>query len=224
MSLKAVIFDLDGTLLDTLDDLAAAANHVLQNVGAKALPVEDYRYLVGAGARKLILRLCRAAGLPQPDDARLEELLADYNAAYARGWHNKTRPYPGIRQMLDKLQEEGLKLAVFSNKPDSFTRLVIEHYFPDRPFAAVLGQTEGLPLKPDPAGVLHLCQKLGLAAEKVALVGDSAYDMQAAGRAGVLPLGVLWGFRTKEELEAAGAARLFAEPAELATFLLSTKE
>ncbi len=224
MPLKTIIFDLDGTLLNTLEDLADAANSVLEELGQAALPTEDYRYLVGAGARKLISRMLEAAGLPAADEQQLDELLAKYNAAYALNWHAKTRPYPGIRQMLNELRQNQLQLAVFSNKPDAFTQLVIEHFFPDQPFFLVQGQLEGVPLKPDPAALKLICQKLGRAVDEVALVGDSAYDMQAAVRAGVLPLGVLWGFRQKQELVAAGAASLFSQASDLTAYLLTRKE
>lgn len=221
MSRQAVIFDLDGTLVDTLQDLADAANQALQEQGLAPLPVQQYKTLVGAGAGNLILRCLAAAGVNgTPDPAQVAGLIEAFKAAYAQNWHVCTRPYPGISQMLLRLRRADLRLAVLSNKPDSFTQQVVACYFPDRLFDAVLGQTDTVPLKPDPAGALLLCRRLDCEPENTVLVGDTGTDMETAVRAGLQPVGVLWGFRSAKELLAGGARQVFATPADLVTWLL----
>ena len=194
MSQHAVIFDLDGTLVDTLGDLADAANQALQEHGIAPLPVQQYKMLVGAGARNLILRCLAAAGIRgTPDQEQVASLTETFKAAYQHNWHICTRPYPGISQMLQQLHHANLRLAVLSNKPDLFTQKVVARYFPDRLFDAVLGQTDAVPLKPDPAGALLLCRRLDCDPDKTVLVGDTGTDMETAVRAGLWPAGVLWG-------------------------------
>jgi phosphoglycolate phosphatase len=222
LSHRAVIFDLDGTLVDTLQDLADAANHALQEHGLDPLPVQDYRYLVGAGAKNLMMRCAAAAGVPEPfNDEQAGRMVDTFKAAYQENWHVCTRPYPGIAGLLERLADTGLRLAVLSNKPDAFTQQVTARYFPDKPFLAVMGQTEGLPIKPDPAGALFLCRKLGCRPEDTVLVGDTGSDMETAVRAGMVPAGVLWGFRESDELLSGGAQHLFADPEDLVTWLLA---
>lgn len=219
--MKTVIFDLDGTLLNTLDDLAAATNLALQNHGLPALPVDAYRLLVGAGARNLLRRAASAAGLKAAaDESMIDSLVKDFSAAYQQGWADKTRPYPGVQDMLDRLLAAGSRLAVLSNKPDAFTQLIVRHFFPDGPFSLVSGMRDGWPAKPDPSLALELCGQLGALPSETALVGDSDSDMQTAVRGGLTPVGVLWGFRDAEELMQNGACRLFADPAGLAGWLL----
>ena len=216
-----LIFDLDGTLIDTLEDLADAANLALQTCGLDTLPVEQYRYLVGAGARNLVLRCLAAVAADRADDEQLvRQLAARFKANYEQNWHRKSAPYAGIPQLVSRLVQAGCKMAVLSNKPDEFTQAVVRHFFPEKPFMAVLGQKEGLPLKPDPAGALLLCRQIGAEPSGTALIGDVGSDMETAKRAGMLPLAVLWGFRPAAELESAGAAWLFGHPDQLAAWLL----
>lgn len=219
---RAVIFDLDGTLVDTLQDLADAANRALQEHGLAPLPVQDYRYLVGAGAKNLMLRCAAAAGVPEPfDENQISQMVTTFKAAYQENWHICTRPYPGIDGLLEQLAHTNLRLAVLSNKPDAFTQQVTARYFPDQPFLAVMGQTDGVPLKPDPTGALLLCRRLGCRPEDTVLVGDTGSDMETAVRGGMTPAGVLWGFREAGELLAGGARHLFAAPDDLVTWLLA---
>jgi phosphoglycolate phosphatase len=217
----AILFDLDGTLVDTIQDLAAAANRTLQEIGLPALPAEDYRLLVGAGAHNLMARCCRASGMPlEPDDARADHLVGRFKAHYAQNWHACSQPYPGIEAALSRLTEARVPFGVLSNKPDDFTHQVVRHFFPDQAFAVVRGQRDREPLKPDPAIALELARQLGCQPSNCVLVGDSGTDMETAVRAGFLPVGVLWGFRDEPELRRAGAARLAENPDQLVTWLL----
>lgn len=206
---KAVLFDLDGTLTDTLADIAAAMNRALRLHGLPEWPVDAYRYLVGNGAKVLAERCVR-------DRQELASAVrADYQAYYET--HNlvETRPYDGVPEMLRGLVDRGLALAVLSNKPDADTRQVVRHFFPDVHFAVVRGQVEGVPVKPDPAGALAVAEAMGIAPEEFLYLGDTAVDMQTARAAGMQPVGALWGFRTEEELRESGAAALARTPMEL---------
>ncbi len=205
----AVLFDLDGTLLDTLSDIARCMNLALEQAGFPAHPRDAFRTMVGEGLRVLAARV-----LPQGsrDDASVESVMAGFSREYDRSWNRDTRPYPGVREMLDRLAGLGATLAVLSNKPHEFTVRCVDHYFPDAPFARVRGQVPGVPRKPDPAGALAIARELGLAPESFAYVGDSATDMKTARGAGMFPVGALWGFRTREEIQEAGARALAETP------------
>ncbi len=203
---RAVLFDLDGTLTDTLADIAAAMNRALGLHGLPPFPVNDYRYLVGDGAKKLAERAVRG---------RLDlqaAVLRDYQAYYET--HNlvATRPYDGVSELLQALDSCGLRLCVLSNKPDADTCRVVRHFFPGVPFADVRGQREGVPVKPDPTAALDVARKLDIPPEAFLYLGDTAVDMRCARAAGMRPIGVLWGFRTAEELTASGAERLIKQP------------
>lgn len=231
MPLKLVLFDLDGTLLDTLQDLADATNAALAGYGLPALPAEDYRLLVGNGVRILMQRSFAASsrlavgggdgGPERPDDA---VLVADFNREYDARWNCRTRPYDGITDLLPRLRAAGLRLGILSNKPDAFTRMVVAHYFPDSGFERVTGMRPDRPGKPDPTLALELCAHAGVRPEEAALVGDSSMDIQTALAAGMTPVGVLWGFRSAEELAGAGARRLARTPAALGDLLLALHE
>lgn len=206
---KAVLFDLDGTLTDTLQDIADAMNRSLRLHGLPEWPLADYRYLVGDGARKLAQRAVR-------DRQELALYVQkEYQAYYET--HNlvASRPYEGIPAMLRALQDAGLKLAVFSNKPDADTKNVVAHFFPDIRWTAVRGQMDGVPVKPDPAGALLTAQTLGEAPEHILYLGDTATDMHCAVNAGMIPVGALWGFRTEDELRKSGAVQVAAHPMEV---------
>jgi phosphoglycolate phosphatase len=212
MPCRAVLFDLDGTLLDTLEDLAHAANAALTACGYPTHSVPAYRMLVGAGVRKLFER-----ALP-PDKvtpAEIERCAAVFREAYARGWNIHTRPYDGIRDMLECVAQRGLAMAVLSNKPDDFTQRCVREYFPDVPFALVLGEKPGVPPKPDPTGARQIVAALGIPPEEFLYLGDTSIDMETARLAGMCPVGALWGFRSREELVGAGAAIVIARPGEL---------
>jgi phosphoglycolate phosphatase len=208
----AVLFDLDGTLLDTLRDIADACNRVLAERGYPPHPIEAYRYLVGDGARIL---WARALPEGQRDDETIDACLAAYIDEYARGWNMHTQPYECVGEMLDALVSRGVQLAVLSNKPHPFTVQCVETFLARWQFHTVRGQDEQFPRKPDPASALHVAEQLGTTPDRILYVGDTATDMQTATAAGMYPVGVLWGFRERAELEANGAKRIVAYPRDL---------
>ena len=204
----AVIFDLDGTLINSLDDLADCANSVLEEKGFAAHPADAYRYFVGEGMETLIRRAAPAG----TDDECLRRLVGRMRECYGRGWAEKTRPYEGVVSMLQALSALSLPLAVLSNKPDDLTKATVRHFFPEIAFAEILGSPPGGRAKPDPALALGLAAAFGVRPEQVLFVGDSRTDMATATAAGMFPAGVLWGFRPAEELLAHGAKMLLEKP------------
>ena len=217
MRYQAVLFDLDGTLLDTLADLAAASNRVLAAHGLKPYPVEDYRYFVGSGVRHLLECI-----LPKPlreEEAEIEAGIAAFQQEYAKNWQEHTKAYEGIAELLDYLSTNGYRLAVLSNKPQHFTELCVQTLLANWQFHSVLGQREGVPRKPHPAGALETARLLDLPPSAILYVGDTGVDMRTAQQAGMDAVGVLWGFRDAEELRATGAEILVQTPQELVRFL-----
>lgn len=216
MSYRAVLFDLDGTLLDTLADLAAAGNAALRAMGLPEHPVEAYRYFVGDGMERLVRRLLPAEC---GDAATLAACGARMRAEYAARWADTTRPYAGVAELLDALAARRLPLAVLSNKPDEFTQLCVARLLPQWRFEVILGAQAGWPRKPDPATALEIARRLAVPPADVLYLGDTNTDMQTATAAGMFAVGVLWGFRTANELLAAGARVLLAQPTELLDLL-----
>jgi phosphoglycolate phosphatase len=212
--MKALIFDLDGTLADTLRDIMDAMNHALAQRGLPAHGPDAYRQFVGEGASQLVRN-----ALPPGREALVPELLAAYRAHYLAHLIVHTQPYPGISELLSELQARGRPLAVLSNKPHELTTRIVTALFPAVRFVGVLGQRPDHPLKPDPAGALELCSALGHAPGDVALVGDTRTDMQTARAAGMIAIGVRWGFRDARELSEHGAHHVVAEPHELLALL-----
>jgi phosphoglycolate phosphatase len=214
MTIHGVIFDLDGTLVDTLGDIADSVNHVLASLSLPSHPIEAYRFMVGNGSRMLITR---ALG---PERQQLFEtvlkLQQDY---YPRHMCDHSRPYPGIAAMLSELQSRGIKLAVLSNKPHEHTRQMIEKLFGMDLFDAVIGQRPDIPLKPDPASALEIAKMLGLEPSQLAMVGDTAMDMQTGRKAGMATVGVTWGFRDRRELIDNGGEHIIDEPRQLIELL-----
>ena len=212
MPYKAVLFDLDGTLLDTLKDLADATNAALAELGLPGHPLEAYKQFVGDGLENLVRRAMRQEPL---DEALLARGIELTRHEYAGRWAEKTRPYPGIPDLLDGLGRRGIPMAVFSNKPDEFTRLCVTRLLAGWHFLAVQGATPELPRKPDPRGALAIAARMGVAPREVLYLGDTNTDMQTAVAAGMFPVGALWGFRTADELLAAGAAALAKTPTDV---------
>ena len=208
MKYKAVLFDMDGTLLDTLADMAAAVNHILSVHGYPLRTVEEVRAFVGNGARKLMER-----SLP-PDvtgDA-FEALLEEYRQWYEAHACVRTAPYPGVPAVLAALHRAGVRCAVVSNKPDGATRELAARFFPDLP---AFGQRDGIPAKPAPDMVYHALAELGVEASAAAYVGDSEVDVALARNAKLPLIAVSWGFRGREALEEAGAALVVDDAATL---------
>ncbi len=216
MTFKAIIFDLDGTLLDTLEDIAISANNVLERHDCPAHEVNDYRYLIGGGVRNLITQVL-------PEDRRTDKMITEFTDQfrdeYGINWNLNTRPYDGIIELLDDLSARHFKLAVHSNKPDTFTQKYIKELLPNCSFEMVLRQRSEIPRKPDPAGAQQIADFLNVSPVHILYIGDTATDMQTAIAAGMFPVGVLWGFRSKEELQKSGARELVEHPREILSLL-----
>ena len=196
MKKKLIIFDLDGTLLDTLDDLSAAVNYALELRGLPLHTVEEYRHMVGHGVRNLVQQALPVGA----DDAFIDSALADFKSYYQAHIDVHTRPYLGIPELLSALNEAGVKLAVASNKFQEGAEYLIRRFFPGIPFVAILGNRPGYPLKPDPEIVQEILRQADVAPEDALLVGDSPTDMHTAANGGIEALAVTWGYSSAEEL------------------------
>jgi len=206
---KAVLFDLDGTLLDTLEDLANSMNVILKAHGMNTFYTEEYKGFLGFGLEGLIRCV-----IPddQVSDELVEEFLADMKVEYGNRWAEKTRPYPGIPELLDELQKMGLKLVVLSNKMDDYTKIIIKTLLPDWQFDIVRGLKDNYPPKPDPTSTLEIAKELKIKPGEFLFLGDTDIDMQTANAAGMYAVGVTWGFRTADELKENGAKVLIDLP------------
>jgi phosphoglycolate phosphatase len=206
-NIHAVLFDLDGTLADTLADLANATNWALAQLGCPTHLLDAYRYKVGDGARELCAR-----ALPADKQHFMDEAARLMRACYDKHCFELTRLYDGIPKLVSTLAERRYKLAVLSNKPDDFTKRMIQHYFKPSPFNAVRGQLPNVPLKPDPTAALQIAAELGVPPGQWLYLGDTNTDMRTAHASGMYPVGVLWGFRDREELVESGAQHLVGKP------------
>ena len=211
--IQAALFDLDGTLTNTLQDIADAMNRALSLHGLPTWTTEEYKYLVGDGVRILAQRAVRD-----------RQELADAVRRTYQDWYGShsqvtTCPYAGVREMLAALSGRGIRLAVLSNKPHQDTARVVAHYFPDVAFDQVCGQREGVPVKPDPTGALAVAQPMGIPHEAFVYLGDTSVDMRCACRAGMHAVGVLWGFRPEAELWESGAEAVISRPMALMDLL-----
>jgi phosphoglycolate phosphatase len=212
MIFKGIIFDLDGTLADTLSDIAGSMNRVLRTHGYPEHPAEDYKLLVGRGLDNLVMQSLPAiARSPEVISVCLAEMTEDYNDNCLVN----TCLYAGIKELLLELSLRNLKLAVFSNKAEPLTHKIVTYLLGGIRFERVMGARPDFPKKPDPAGALFICEQMGIPPQTVIYMGDSDVDMMTALRAGMYGVGVLWGFRTREELQANGAKVLLKRPAEL---------
>lgn len=215
MKRQAALFDLDGTLLDTLDDLADSMNQILRENGMPDHPVDPYRHYVGDG----MLNLARRAAPAGTPDAVVQAMEARMNDVYAEKWKQKTRVYAGIPGLLGAMTRSGLKMGVLSNKPDPFTRLMIKHFFGDRSFDLVYGARPGVPKKPDPAAALEIAGEFRIDPENFLYLGDTDTDMRTGLAAGMFTIGVAWGFRPVGELREAGAMAIIDRPDQALEFL-----
>lgn len=195
---KLVIFDLDGTLLNTIADLAHSTNYALSKLGYPTHEAEQYPFMVGNGINKLFERALPEGEKTEENILRVRKEFIPY---YDMHNADDSRPYTGIPHLLSHLQAAGIQIAVASNKYQAATRKLIAHYFPEIHFTAVFGQREGIKVKPDPTIVFDILQLAGVAKENILYVGDSGVDMQTAANAGVAACGVTWGFRPRTELE-----------------------
>lgn len=216
MNFKALIFDLDGTLLDTIGDLTDSMNLTLSRFGFKGHDQEAYKYFIGDGIEALAQRAL-------PPENRDEEMVARCVKAmreeYALRWDKKTRPYPGIPQLLDTLTQKGWPISILSNKPDDSTRLVVAKLLSRWSFQIILGSRPSVPQKPDPTAALEIAGLLNLSPSQFIYLGDTGTDMKTALSAGMFPVGALWGFRTAQELLDQGARVLIEKPLDLLSYL-----
>ncbi|MCJ7685496.1 MAG: HAD family hydrolase [Desulfobacteraceae bacterium] len=212
MEYKAVIFDLDGTLLDTLEDLADSLNRVLQDKGLPTHPTEAFRYFVGNGAAMLV---SRALPPERRNDALTADCLEAFLKEYSCNWNMKTKPYNGVSELLDALTAKHIEMAVLTNKPQHFAELCIQEFLSGWKFTVILGQRDGFPLKPDPAGPREIARCLDIPSQEFLYLGDSDADMRTAVSAHMFPVGALWGFRSEKELRESGAVEVISRPTEL---------
>ena len=214
MKLRGAIFDLDGTLADTLVDIASSMNRVLRELGLPTHEPTAYKAFVGAGVPVLAER-----ALPDDELSRKRAVVDAFRASYAEHMLDSTRPYEGIDALLADLDRRGVRLAVLSNKPDDLTKTMVHRLFGRDRFRVVLGQRQGAPRKPDPTVAIEIAGLLEVDPADCLLVGDSLIDMETARSAGMLPVGVLWGFRGRQELVDHGARALLKVPADLLDLL-----
>lgn len=217
MRFDAVIYDLDGTLLDSLHDLAETVNEVLEKLERPPFAIDAYRFMVGDGVSVLFQR---ALPETQEDPALKEKALSLFDQIYATRWNNRSKPYPGILPMLKKLETIGLRQCILSNKPDAFTNKCAAYFFPSAKFDIVVGHSERFPRKPDPTSARWIASQLGVCSERIAYVGDTNTDMKTAVGAGLYAIGVTWGFRPESELREWGAVSIARDPEELTELLV----
>ncbi|HOM10855.1 MAG TPA: HAD family hydrolase [Spirochaetota bacterium] len=191
MGIDGVIFDLDGTLLDTIADLAYCVNNVLLRYGYRTHPVEAYKQFIGDGMAMLIQR---AVG-ETCSDKEITKLVFELKDEYAKNWNRETKPYPGVHDLLKELSHKKIKISVFSNKSHEFTVEMVKYYFSDIAFSTILGLQDSIPRKPDPHGALLIAHTMQLEPSQIAMIGDSATDVEMAHACGMYSIGVSWGYR-----------------------------
>ncbi len=213
---RAILFDLDGTLLDTLTDIAESMNAALQRFGFAAHPIEAYRYFVGDSVNSLVRRTLPKEHL---NDENIEKCKSSMLDEYSRRWSQNTKPYPQIPELLGELEKRNIPKAVLSNKPDNFTKLTVKELLAGFSFDIVQGVSDTVTRKPDPAAALAIAEKLRIAPADFLYLGDTNTDMQTAIAAGMYPVGALWGFRTADELKENGAKILVEKPLDVLKIL-----
>jgi phosphoglycolate phosphatase len=209
MIFEAVLFDLDGTLIDTLEDIGDAVNRVLSSKKFPTHAISTYRKFVGEGARTLIER-----ALPENhrNDKNIDACLEEYVEDYRLNFNVKTKLYFGIATLLDRLKDKGVKLAILSNKADDMTRTCVDTFLAKWDFEVVFGHRDSVPRKPNPHGALEIAKKMSIPPSNFLYLGDMATDMKTAVSAGMFPVGVLWGFRSSKELKENGACAIIDQP------------
>lgn len=212
---KLIIFDLDGTLLNTIADLGNAVNYALKQAGLAEHPLSSYNYMVGNGVRKLMQRAAPDAG-----EEEIEDLLVDFRIYYDEHCTDMTQPYPGIPELLEQLSRQRIRVAVASNKYQAAVEKIVKHFFGNIEFAVIRGEQPGFPRKPDPSILFAVLSDSPTPKSEVLMVGDSAVDMETARRACVESVGVTWGFRPVSELRSAYADHIVSDPSEILTLAL----
>lgn len=216
MKFEAVLFDLDGTLLDTIEDLTDSMNEALKRLGFPVHDSEACKMFVGDGVEKFALR---ALPKNRRDEVTVARCVTGMREVYSKRWAQKTRPYDGIPELLDNLTRREIKLAVLSNKPHDSTQEMVTKLLSKWRFDPVVGARPSVPRKPDPTLALHIAQQLRVAPETFLYLGDTGTDMRTARGAGMFPVGALWGYRTAKELKSTGADVLVAHPSEVLQLL-----
>ena len=210
--LKLCIFDMDGTLVDTIKSIAYFANNALNKYGLPSIETERYKILVGNGAKVLVERMIKEVG---GTEEQFEKVLPEYNTTYDDDFLYLTEAYVGVCEMLKELKELGVKTAILSNKPDSTAKKVAEALFEDGLVDVCYGGRDGIALKPDPEGVFAILEEFNVEKSECLYIGDTATDIKTAKNAGLTNIGVLWGFRDRAELEGAGADYIIEKPSEI---------
>jgi phosphoglycolate phosphatase len=219
--IKLCIFDLDGTTLDTVKTIAYYVNTTLENNGIEPIEVEQFKYLAGRGMADLIRRSLEYRGCYE--ESFYQKVLREYDAAYNANVSYKTTIFEGLKETLDAIKALGIRIAIVSNKPDFATRTVVNELYGEGYFDFVTGQKPGGILKPDPTVVLSVMEQFGATREECLYIGDTSTDMQTGKNAGMFTIGVLWGFRGREELLENGADLLIAKPHELYDHIINAK-
>ncbi|WP_418184782.1 HAD family hydrolase [Aliarcobacter vitoriensis] len=207
---KTIIFDLDGTLLDSIEDIAISMNKVLESLNLQTHSIEDYKYFVGGGVDILVEN-----ALGNQTNQIKDEVIKRFKVEYDGKMHSKTLPYQGIYELLNELKKLDCNLAVLSNKPHEFTVTYVNHFFKDYGFKEIHGQKQNVPKKPNPKAAIDIAQALNTPCENIFFVGDTKVDMQTAKNAGMIAIGVLWGFRDEKELSEFGADFIVKTPLEI---------
>ena len=211
---KTVIFDLDGTLLDSIEDIASSMNKVLESLQLPTHKIEDYKYFVGGGVDILVEN-----ALSNQSKEIKDEVIKRFKIEYDGKLHSKTLPYDGIYELLDELKKLDINLAVLSNKPHEFTVSYVNHFFKNYNFKEIHGQKKDVPKKPDPKAALDIVKCLDSSCENTYFIGDTKIDMQTAKSANMTAIGVLWGFRDEKELRDFGADFIVSNPLEILKIL-----
>ena len=213
--IKAMIFDMDGTVLNTIDSIAHWGNLALNKYGLPSIDTETYKILVGNGARTLVERMIKTVGA---DESKTDAVFAEYSSTYDADFLYLTKPYDGVLEMMDALIEMGVQCAILTNKPQETAEKISKELFGDR-ISLLIGGRPDKPLKPDPSLVPEMLETMGVKAEECLSAGDTATDMLTGTQAGLFTIGVLWGFRSREELEQSGADLLVTDAQEIADYI-----
>lgn len=214
---KAVIFDLDGTLLNTIDDIADSMNSVLERNSFPGFPVERYKEFVGNGVEMLIKRVVPSD--KQEDSALIKQLIHDFKTEYEKNSMNKTKIYDGIFEMLEELSDKNIFLSILSNKPEYLVKKLTEFYLPYRHFVFIKGAVDNKPKKPDPIQAVEISRNLNIKPDEFLFIGDTKTDVKTALNSGMVPIGVSWGFRERTELKEFGALAIVEKPREIIQLL-----